>query len=387
MPPAVTPDSSTMNLIDTRAGLDEACRELTGSASVYLDTEFESSRQGTELCLIQVMSGEKIWLIDAVRLQALEPLAEALGAPTQLWVLHAGQQDLPLLLSRLRLARPPRLFDTQIAWALLSPEHSVSLAYLQYRVLGLRSSKPHQADDWQRRPMSTSQLEYAAGDVAHLPALHQELLRRAATFEREPIIEQASLETLRPEPEPASPLSLDSFRNAWQLDPHGQAALRFLIRWYNELDAKARDQAPEAKTLLSIASRLPETREELGRIKGVRRAWAEEFGERLAGGLMRATAEAKTADFVPIEPVPYTTVHEVRVDGWLALARAEISVELSVAPELAFPGRVMRRMRENLLSGKTASDLAHSLSGWRSTLLGERLRAFAAHTPPPTAMS
>ena len=151
---------------------------------------------------------------------------------------------------------------------------------------------------------------------------------------------KASLEALRPEPEPAPKLSIDSFRNAWQLDPHGQAALRFLIKWYNHLDAKARDQAPETKTLLSIASRLPASREELGRIKGVRRGWAEEHGEHLTGALMRATAEASAEDFVPIEPLPYATVHEIRVEGWLALARAELSVELSVAPELAFPGRV-----------------------------------------------
>jgi ribonuclease D len=376
-----------MLLVDTSAALEAACRELTGAATVYLDTEFESSRQGTQLCLLQITRGDKIWLIDAVRLSALEPLAGALGAETQQWVLHAGQQDLPLLLSRLRLQRPPRLFDTQIAWALLGPENSVSLAYLQYRLLGLRSSKPHQADDWLRRPMSASQLEYAASDVAHLPALHQELLRRASAHAREPIIEQASLEALWPESEPAPVLSLDSFRNAWQLDRQGQAALRFLIKWYNELDASARDQAPEAKTLLSIASRLPETREELARIKGVRRGWAEEYGERLAGALMRATAAATASDFVPIEPAPYATVQEVRVDGWLALARAEVSVELAVAPELAFPGRVQRRLREAILGGKPANELVQSLSGWRSALLAGPLEKFAARTPPPAAAS
>ena len=179
-----------MILVDTRAALEGACQELAGATTVYLDTEFESSQRGTQLCLIQISRGEKIWLIDAVRLAAVEPLAQALGAPDQQWVLHAGQQDVRLLLSRLRMERPPRLFDTQIAWALLGPEHSVSLAYLQYRLLGLRSSKPHQADDWLRRPMSDSQLEYAASDVAHLPALHRELLLRAHAHERETIIER-----------------------------------------------------------------------------------------------------------------------------------------------------------------------------------------------------
>ena len=373
-----------MTLVDTRSSLEAACHELAGAPSVYVDTEFESSQRGTQLCLIQVTrNGEKIWLVDALRLTALEPLADAIGSATTQWVLHAGQQDLPLLLSRFRMARPPRLFDTQIAWALLGVEHSVSLAYLQYKLLGLRSSKPHQADDWVRRPLPASQLTYAAGDVAYLPALHRELARRATEQGRLSIIEQASLEALCPEPEPPAPLALESFRNAWQLDRHGQAALKFLIGWYNGLDARGRDFAPEPKTLLAIASRLPETREELGRIKGVRRGFAEQHGEHLAGAIMRATAAADAGDFQSIEPPPYATLAEVRIEGWLAAARADLAATLGVAPELAFPGRLMRRLRDGLLAGKTITELTTAIEGWRAELLGKPLAAFAARNPPP----
>jgi ribonuclease D len=373
-----------MNLVDSRSALDAACRALAGAPSLYLDTEFESSQRGTQLCLIQISRGtDAVWLIDALRLTALEPLAGAIGDPSQQWILHAGQQDLPLLLSRLPLDRPPRLFDTQIAWALLGVEHSVSLAYLQYRLLGLRTGKPHQADDWVRRPLPASQLEYAAGDVAHLPALHRELERRATALDRLPLVEQASLDVLLPPAEAKVLLTLESFRNAWQLDRHGQAAMRFLIDWYNGLDARARDLAPEPKTLLSIASRLPQTREDLGRIKGVRRSFAEQQGEQLAGALMRATAAADAADFQSIEPPPYSTPAEVQIDGWLAAARAELCVTLDVAPELAFPGRVMRRLRDALLAGTPAHELPSIIEGWRSTLLRAPLAAYAAQNPLP----
>jgi acetyl/propionyl-CoA carboxylase alpha subunit len=89
-----------------------------------------------------------------------------------------------LLMSRLRLDARPRVFDTQVAWALVTAEASVSLAYLVFRVLGLRTTKAHQADDWMRRPLPTNQLAYAACDVAHLPELRARLFEAALRIAR-----------------------------------------------------------------------------------------------------------------------------------------------------------------------------------------------------------
>ena len=157
------------------------------------------------------------------------------------------------------------MFDTQVAWALLGAEYSVSLSYLQYRLLGIRTGKAHQADDWKRRPLPASQLAYAAADIVHLPELRRLLGERTAELGREQMVIEASRETVWPEPEPPMPLSLESFRNAWQLEEKNQAALRALIEWFNALDARQRSRAPEPKTLLSIAARLPENVADLGR--------------------------------------------------------------------------------------------------------------------------
>ena len=88
-------------------------------------------------------------------------------------------------------------------------------------------------------------------------------------------------------------------------------------------------------------------------------------------------------DFKAIEPPPYATVAELRIDGWLASARTELAVSLGVAPELAFPGRLMRRLREALLTGAPAAELKNSIEGWRAELLREPLAVFAAQNPPP----
>ncbi|MCB9578644.1 MAG: HRDC domain-containing protein [Polyangiaceae bacterium] len=373
-----------MHLIDSRAELDRVVRELEEGSTFYLDTEFEATREGTTLCVMQLSSGGSIHLIDALRLSDLAPLTRALGKADAEWVLHAGQQDVPLLVDRLKLETPPRLFDTQVAWGLTSAEPSVSLAYLQFRMLGLRSGKAHQADDWKRRPLPDSQLAYAASDIEHLPEMHAELRRKLESLGRLDIVREASADLTWPSSDPPEPIALEDFRNAWQLDVHSQAALRFLITWHNELSPRERRFAPEQKTLLSIAARLPESGADLARIKGVPRRWAQEQGERLVGRLMRATAEADGSRFVPIDPPPYATFEEIRIDAWLAFLRAEVCTALTVAPELALPGRVLKKLRRALLEHESFDAAVNAtLGGWRHRLLAEAMAKVAAREPPP----
>ena len=163
-------------------------------------------------------------------------------------------------------------------------------------------------------------------------------------------------------------------------DHRGQAALRYLIDWFNGLPEREREQAPENKTLLSLASRLPTTFADLQRIKGVPRGWSRELGQDLVNGLTRVAAAADGTGFVPIDPPAYATKGELRVDGWLAAARAEICVKLEVAPELALPSRLVKVLRAHALSHGVAS-LGDALEGWRRTLLAAPLAEFARHFP------
>ncbi len=368
-----------MKLIATESELAQLGQALRGAEVLYLDTEFESNRSGIELCLLQVSDGRQIFLVDAIALRDLTPLAAAFQS-SALWVLHAGQQDVMLLGERLDLRTRPRVFDTQIAWALSTVEHSVSLAYAQFRALGLRGTKAHQADDWVRRPLPASQLAYAAADVEHLPELYRFLNERLVALGRSHLVPLVSAENIWTEQPAPSVLSLESFRNAWQLDHRGQAALRYLIQWFNELPEREREQAPENKTLLSLAGRLPRSVDDLWRIKGVPRTWSHEHAQNLVHGLTRAAEAADATGFVPIDPPAYATKQELRLDGWLAAARAEVCATLSLAPELALPSRIIKGLRSQLASNGTAQ-LGDALDGWRKTLLSEALLQFAATFP------
>lgn len=378
-----------MELVDTPIKLQALSHRLSGARQLFLDTEFDSSRAGKRLSLIQVSredSPNDAHLIDALCLEDLGSVRSVFASETVEWVLHAGLQDVELLVERLDIDVPERVFDTQVAWALLGPEHSVSLSYLKFRVLGIRAGKPHQADDWLRRPLPAPQLEYAADDIRELPALRRELGSRAEAEGKLETVYEASREASQPQRRGPRTLSLASFRNAWQLNRKTQAALRHLIDWYNGLDEGARNRAPDAKTLMSIASRLPRTPKDLIRIKGVPHGWAQRHGAELTRDLERAVQAARADDFVPIDPPPYATFEEIRTEAWLSLARAEVCFRLRVSPDLVLPARVNKQLLGELLDQRDLGQALSSLSGWRRDLLVDEMLDFARRTPPPFAI-
>jgi ribonuclease D len=359
--------TESVRLLATRDELEAGVRELEGAPAYYLDTEFESSRQGKRLSLIQVSRGDEVYVVDALRLESLRDLGTVLCNPASEWILHAGLQDVELLLEVFHPERAPKLFDTQVVWGLLGPEASVSLAFLVFRVLGVRSSKGYQADDWLRRPLPRAQLEYAAQDIAHLPALEEHLRGRARQAAREEWIPEVCRELLLPAPAEPLPLTFESFRNAWQLDGVGQTALRSLVDWQNSLRG---DTAPvQPKTLLSISSRLPGSVQDLGRIKGVSPSFCRAYGARVIALLAQAKRAAPAGE--ALEPNDYANFEDFVREARLMLIRAELCAELSIAPDLALPMALMRRMQQRANTARDLSVASQELQGWRAALLAE----------------
>jgi ribonuclease D len=368
-------DAPRAVLVTSSAQLKECAGKLAGAPRYFLDTEFDMAGPAKKLCLVQIWTGTgDIYLIDTVALSPLESLAGAISRPDVEWVVHAGDQDVALLREALHLKECPRVFDTQVGWGLLGAEYPVSLAYLLYRILGIRSAKSEQAGPWAARPLTQEQLDYAAGDVDHLPALREWLAKRLGELGRDALLYEVSAETVNPEAAP--PLSIEDFRNAWQLDASGQAALLYLISWWNGLTAVEQRDVPQPRTFLTIAKMLPENGAELANIRGIYFPWAKRNGDAFTGKLMVASAAASREGFVPLEPPPYNTFERILAEGSIRKAVAEVSAELKLAPELAFPERVIRKMIQAIEEKKTKASAAEVLMGWRERFLRQ---PFLAH--------
>lgn len=151
--------------IDSRSKMTELTSELSGVGEVALDTEFHREKTYyPKLALVQIGWSGGIALLDALEVD-LSPLAEVFEGPPTV-VLHAGTQDLEIL-SRAVGTLPRSIFDTQLAAGFVGFSNP-SLALLSERLLGVSLPKGDRLTDWTKRPLSESQLRYAASDVAHL---------------------------------------------------------------------------------------------------------------------------------------------------------------------------------------------------------------------------
>ncbi|MEN6626449.1 MAG: HRDC domain-containing protein [Candidatus Sumerlaeia bacterium] len=161
--------ASEYTLIDTNDQMLELLEAVSGDDSVGMDTEADSLHHYREkLCLIQLCSGGRHWIIDPlVGGLSVMPLMELLAGREI--VLHGADYDLRLLY-RTYGFRPSRVFDTMIAAQLLGwPQYGLAASVA--RVVGVELSKHGQRADWSRRPLTEKLLTYAASDTRYLRPL------------------------------------------------------------------------------------------------------------------------------------------------------------------------------------------------------------------------
>jgi len=341
---------------------------LVDSDVLFLDTEFESRASGTTLCVLQVTDRDSTFLIDAITVPDLSSLGQAIGRREQTWVVHAGRQDVELLMDALNLSQRPEIFDTQIGWSLVSAEYQVSLAYLEAVICGLRVSKGRQTSNWKKRPLTDAQIEYAIGDVLYLPKIYDTINARLIERGRPDSVYSASKEIFEPPKKETTSVSLSSYRNLWQLDAAQKAALEVLVNHYN--DSKSARGGPHYKTLFSIAARLPQNADELSEIKGVHRRWASQAERRLLPDMLEAAEDAENQDTQnQAPPTPYGSFDDHCREAWLQCARADICADTHIAPELAFPGWLMKRLKASIHHVSDPKRLSEEFVGWRSCLI------------------
>lgn len=160
----------TLRFIQDQTSLDEWCRAQYNTISLLaVDTEFMRVKTYfPKLCLIQLATETELVCVDPLAIDDLSSLSNLLTAPNILKILHAASQDIEAIVHELDILPAP-IFDTQIAINVMG-EHDNLMSYQEMidRYQGIHLEKDQARTQWDHRPLSPRQIEYAYDDVRYL---------------------------------------------------------------------------------------------------------------------------------------------------------------------------------------------------------------------------
>ena len=155
-------------LVNTDTKLQNIIDDLRKSSIIGLDTEFiRESTYYPQLALMQLSDNINTYCIDVLAIKNNNLIAELLYNKDIKKVIHASKQDLEVLNYYFK-CYPQNIFDTQIAYNLLTSDISISYSNLVKKYLSVKLKEGSWRTDWLKRPLSEEKITYAANDVRYL---------------------------------------------------------------------------------------------------------------------------------------------------------------------------------------------------------------------------
>ena len=336
--------SIPIELLTTSGQVSDLARILFRERSIAVDTESNSRHRYPErVCLVQVATNNKVYLIDTLAVDDMQPIGEVLADERVVKVIQGAEYDIQCV-DREWGFRIRNLFDTSLAARFVGMKQ-FGLSALTEALLGVHIPKDGriQKSDWSHRPLSQQGLDYAAADVSYLLDIQEALESRLQTLARSPWVSEecARLEEIRyvaPDPETAF-LSLKGSR---KLDGHGKAILKrlFMLR---EAEARRRNRPPyyvlPHETLIHLASN---PAADLTQLPSLRRQADSRFGRLLLAALHRGLADPPISDPVHYRVQPATSIEIERLQI-LKKWRLNLAEQLSIDPALIWPMASLER--------------------------------------------
>ncbi|KIU44446.1 MULTISPECIES: ribonuclease D [Pseudomonas] len=353
--------------------LAEHCRQWRQLPYVALDTEFMRVDTFYPIAgLIQVGDGQRAFLIDPLLIGDWQPLAELLEDSAVTKVLHACSEDLEVLM-RLTGSLPAPLFDTQLAAGYLNLGFSMGYSRLVQEVLGIELPKGETRSDWLQRPLSETQVSYAAEDAVHLAEVYERLRPQLSEDKNAWVLEDGAelVAQLRRETDPYE-LYRDA-KLAWKLSRAQLAVLRELCAW-REREARARNlprnRVLREQSLWPLARTQPDNLSALAKIEDMHPRTIRQDGEFLLE-LIKKAASVPPSEWPPALPEPLPIEASALLKQLRAIGQAE-GERLGIAPELMLRKKTLEAL---LKSGYPNGpyQLPDSLRGWRRERMGQAL--------------
>jgi len=167
---------SPYQYVDSDQSVAQLLNTLGDTPRVALDTEANSLHNYFDrVCLIQLSCDGHHYIIDPLADCDLSPFVEWLR-DRQL-ILHGADFDLRMLRSSFGYRPNKGVFDTMLAAQLLNFDR-FGLGALVEHFFDITLAKGSQKSNWARRPLSETQLTYAADDTRYLETIADKLAKQ-----------------------------------------------------------------------------------------------------------------------------------------------------------------------------------------------------------------
>eukprot|EP01016_Furgasonia_blochmanni_P057236 TRINITY_DN9901_c0_g1_i1.p1 TRINITY_DN9901_c0_g1~~TRINITY_DN9901_c0_g1_i1.p1 ORF type:complete len:228 (-),score=33.96 TRINITY_DN9901_c0_g1_i1:187-870(-) len=167
--------------VDSEDLLQECFKEIQAEKVLGIDLEFFHDPEEMYIgfvCLVQISSFKKDYIIDALRLRATlgKVLGPVFASSDIVKIFHGCDNDLKWLKNDFDVD-VVNMFDTSRAYLTAEGEKfTVSLQNLALRTFNVMLDKGYQRSDWRLRPLPKQMLDYARADSSSLLYLYCDML-------------------------------------------------------------------------------------------------------------------------------------------------------------------------------------------------------------------
>lgn len=349
------------------AALAQLIASLDEGEYIGLDTEFW--RQITyypKICLMQLKVRDYIYIVDPFEADLL-PLVKALFETRASILTFCGYEDYECLLYEAQKAGleggRSAILDMQLLCSFCGLFHGRSLQHALKEVLNLEISKEQTLSDWQQRPLTDEQLEYAAADVRHLEDLLTALKPRLSERLWEGFVEECAIKTAEVADSPETPQFHRKFATAHKLNQKQLTIFAFLHK--RRLTYAMAEDIPPGRIFSTgraseLVLRLPATRQALS-AAGLKPQQIRRSGDLLLGWIKEAKNLPEDPTLKPAYDAVCTLPYYRPFAEFIKDRLEKISMEHKICPEILANKKLLNYTLSGLIEGREQG----LLEGWK----------------------
>ena len=348
--------------------LKEICQRFATHPFVTVDTEFlREFTYYSKLCLIQLASPEEAFCIDPLAENMdLTPLFDLMMNERVVKVFHSARQDIEnfyMLMNKV----PAPLFDTQVAAMVCGYGESVGYQQLVLDLLKVQIDKGMRFTNWEKRPLSEAQEQYALSDVTYLRDVYLILKKKLEDAGRGSWIEEEMQLLLDEESYNPSDATI-SKKIKYNVKSEKLKFLYQDLYLWREHRAKrlnrSKRQILRDETLQEIVKAHPKTVDELKNLRGIPASF---FKNNIADEIVfviNKSFEKEKEAFYPIPVEKNTTGARKNLMLMLHMLLDVVSVQEETAAKVI-------ALHEELVWFASGDDTVRFMQGWRYDIFGK----------------